>query len=287
MSLRARLVLVFSVLFLMGMVVIFGRSLHAARLEVLEEIEFSRQVVSQVVQLMEPRMAAADDPVEARRLTLASLRGKLQGLETADKFDIDVHFRDLMQNQGALLDRSRLAVPAWFLALLGLDERRLTLEYALPDGEVVLILVDPVGKINELWSEVNYTFTTRLGSLLTLAMVLYLLVGHWMKPVGNVVSALDRLVAGDYSQRLPDIALKEINELGNKVNFLAETLAASKAENERLSHKAMTVQEQERRFLAQELHDTLGQAASAIKAMAVSIANRSAGQPAILESAHN
>lgn len=287
MSLRVRLVLVFAALFLVGMIGIFGRSMHAARLEVREEIEFSRQVVTLVVQLLEPRIAADGDPIEARRLMLASLRGRLQGLETADKFDIEVHLRDFIQAPTALLDRSRLAVPAWFLALLGLDERSLILEYELPDGEAVLIVVDPVGKINELWAEVSYISTTRLGSMLTLAMVLYLLVGYWMRPVGKVVAALDRLVAGDYSRRLPAIPVREIHELGSKVNFLAETLGASKAENERLSHKAMTVQEQERRFLAQELHDTLGQAASAIKAMAVSIANRSAGQPAILESAHN
>ena len=39
--------------------------------------------------------------------------------------------------------------------------------------------------------------------------------------------------------------------------------------------KSITVQEEERRYLAQELHDSLGQSVSAIKAIAVSIEERS------------
>ena len=65
-------------------------------------------------------------------------------------------------------------------------------------------------------------------------------------------------------------------------------LGSSKLDNERLTRQAMSIQEQERRYLAQELHDSLGQAVSAIKAMAVSIANRTkVDQPIISESASN
>lgn len=288
MSLRARLIAVFVVLFLVGMAVIFGRSLHAARIEVLEEVEFSRQVVGQFLELLGPTIPRDGDEAEARRRMLALLRGRLQGLETADRFDIEVNFRELVRGRENVIDTTQLTAPQWFLELLGLDESRLTLEYALPSGETLLVLVDPVGKINEIWEEVNYTFTTRLGSLLTIVMLLYLLVGHWMRPVGLVLRALDSLVDGNYARQVPEISLKEINEVGQKVNYLASVLGTGKAENERLTRKAMTVQEQERRYLAQELHDTLGQAVSAIKAMAVSIANRSRDQsPAISESAHN
>lgn len=288
MSLRARLILVFVVLFLAGMAVIFGRSLHAARIEVLEEIEFSRQVVGQFIELLAPSIPENGDALEARRRMLAQLRGRLQGLETAEKFDIEVNFRELVRGRENVIDTTQLTAPQWFLEVLGLDASRLTLEHRLPSGETLSVLVDPVGKINEIWQEINYTFTTRLGSLLTIVMLLYLLVGYWMRPVGHVLRALDSLVEGDYRRQLPEIPLKEINEVGQKVNYLAEVLGTGKAENERLTHKAMTVQEQERRYLAQELHDTLGQAVSAIKAMAVSIANRSRDQsPTVSESAHN
>ena len=83
-----------------------------------------------------------------------------------------------MRGRETIIDTTELTAPRWFLRALGLDESRLTLEYRLPSGELLLVLVDPVGKINEIWQEINYTFTTRLGSLLTIVMLLYLLEVH-------------------------------------------------------------------------------------------------------------
>lgn len=288
MSLRARLILVFVGLFLSGMAVIFVRSLVDARIEVREELEFSRQVVGQFVELLAPSVPPAEDVQEARQRMLTQLRGRLLGLQTANRFDIEVNFRELLRGREHVMDTRELTAPQWFLRLLGLDESRLTLEHELPSGETLVILVDPVGKINEIWEVVSYTFTTSLGTLLTIAMLLYLLVGRWMRPVGQVLGALDALVEGNYTRQVPPISLREINEVGQKVNYLATALDTGRAENERLTRKAMTIQEQERRYLAQELHDTLGQAVSAIKAMAVSIANHSRDSaPAISVSAHN
>lgn len=288
MSLRARLILVFVGLFLSGMAVIFVRSLVDARIEVREELEFSRQVVGQFVELLAPSVAPEEDVQEARQRMLTQLRGRLLGLQTADRFDIEVNFQELLRGREHIMDTRELTAPQWFLRLLGLDESRLTLEHELPGGETLVILVDPVGKINEIWEVVSYTFTTSLGTLITIAMLLYLLVGRWMRPVGQVLGALDGLVEGNYARQVPPISLREINEVGQKVNYLATALDTGRAENERLTRKAMTIQEQERRYLAQELHDTLGQAVSAIKAMAVSIANHSRDSaPAISVSAHN
>lgn len=288
MSLRARLILLFVGLFLTGMAVIFVRSLVDARIEVREELEFSRQVVGQFIELLAPSIPHEDDAIEARQRMLMQLRAQLLGLQTAGRFDIEVNFRELLRGREHVMDTQELTAPQWFLRLLGLDASRLTLEHDLPSGETLVILVDPVGKINEIWEDVSYTFTTSLGSLLTIAMLLYLLVGRWMKPVGQVLDALEELVKGNYAREVPPISLREINEVGEKVNYLANALDTGRAENERLTRKAMTIQEQERRYLAQELHDTLGQAVSAIKAMAVSIANHSRDSaPAIATSALN
>lgn len=111
MSLRARLIAVFVVLFLVGMAVIFGRSLHAARIEVLEEVEFSRQVVGQFLELLGPTIPRDGDEAEARRRMLALLRGQLQGLETADRFDIEVNFRELVRGRENVIDTTQLTAP--------------------------------------------------------------------------------------------------------------------------------------------------------------------------------
>jgi two-component system sensor histidine kinase UhpB len=68
--------------------------------------------------------------------------------------------------------------------------------------------------------------------------------------------------------------MPELDEIARKINHLVGVLGVSKSDNERLARQALTAKEQERRYFAQELHDSLGQSVSAIKAMAVSIAMR-------------
>src|SRR5690606_20100522 len=66
---------------------------------------------------------------------------------------------------------------------------------------------------------------------------------------------------------------------------LASVLGASKSENDRLTRKSLMIQEQERRVLAQELHDAMGQSVSAIKAIAVGIRQRGQDDAQIVEGA--
>lgn len=283
MSLRLRLTLVLVFLFLLALAFITARTLLGARQSMLEEIEFSRQIATQFIDML----PLHEDAAEQQR-AIARLHSQLTRLETANRYDIDFSTESAERGLMGGADGHGLVAPAWFPSLLGVDEGRLNLQHAVPGGPTLFIRINPVGRINDFWEEISHTLTTRLGSLLTIAMILYLLVGYWLQPISGIIAALEQLVKGDYSRRIAPIRLAEINEVAQKINQLATALGASRTENERLTRQAMSVQEQERRFLAQELHDSLGQAVSAIKAMAVSIANRARdSQPLIAESAGN
>lgn len=283
MSLRVRLTLVITLLFLIGTVIVLGRSMLSARAEIAEEIEFSRQITIQLLELY--TLSGMDEEPEQ---ALGMLRTQLSRLESGGRYHIDIAPADETEIIVDPYESDELRAPQWFLDVLGINVRSLFIFHQLSDGAAVVVRVDPVGEINEIWDETSYTITTRLGSLLTIAMILYLLIGNWLKPIGNIIAALEQLVKGDFSRRIPAIPLSEINDIAQKINYLASVLGASKADNERLTRQAMSVQEQERRFLAQELHDSLGQAVSAIKAMAVSIANRTRQkEPQVSESASN
>ncbi|HKQ26679.1 MAG TPA: ATP-binding protein [Burkholderiales bacterium] len=65
------------------------------------------------------------------------------------------------------------------------------------------------------------------------------------------------------------------------VTLMQAELARALEENRRLSQRSMQVQEEERRSLARELHDELGQSLNAIKVDAVSIRDNSAALPEI------
>jgi signal transduction histidine kinase len=65
------------------------------------------------------------------------------------------------------------------------------------------------------------------------------------------------------------------------VTLMQNELAGALEENRRLSQRSMQVQEEERRNLARELHDELGQSLNAIKVDAVTIRDNSAALPEI------
>ena len=70
-------------------------------------------------------------------------------------------------------------------------------------------------------------------------------------------------------------------ELARRV-ALERALADALADNQRLSHSHVSVQEEERRNLARELHDELGQHLNAIKIDAVSIRDCAAGDSVVV-----
>lgn len=81
---------------------------------------------------------------------------------------------------------------------------------------------------------------------------------------------------GDLSTRLPAFKLPEFDRIGHSLNNLAESLGAVRQleENRQLTQIIQSHIEDERRSLARELHDELGQYVTAIKTFAVAIVNK-------------
>ena len=101
---------------------------------------------------------------------------------------------------------------------------------------------------------------------------------------GAAVKVIARMLARHSPGKPPELQmyLADISELQLMQKELAETLS----ENRLLSQKYLLVQEEERRNLAREMHDELGQCLNAIKLDAVSICELSKGlQPEIERSA--
>jgi PAS domain S-box-containing protein len=96
----------------------------------------------------------------------------------------------------------------------------------------------------------------------------------------RVVATLRRSPGTSHAPEL-HLYMTDITELTRVQHELADALHA----NRLLSQRYLEVQEDERRELARELHDELGQSLNAIKVDAVSIREQSAGSPDIHRSA--
>jgi PAS domain S-box-containing protein len=103
------------------------------------------------------------------------------------------------------------------------------------------------------------------------------------RPDGAIVQAVARLSARLSPSREAELHLY-ITDVSAVARVQAE-LERALDENRMLSQRSMQVQEEERRNLARELHDELGQSLNAIKVDAVNIRDNAASLPQIRQSA--
>lgn len=266
MSLRVRLSLIVSLLFAVGMVLGLSFLIGSARQRVADEVGSAATLTSQLLEsvLTDASMAGIRDH------TL--LLDKLSAIENARHLDLYI------EGEGnappAELEGASEA-PGWFVYLVQAQP----LVYAVPlgGGERILIRANPADEIDEVWRETRTFIFVLLFVLLVLNGLLYVTLGRWLAPVSAIVAQLDEAEQGHFSGRLPPASLPELKAIAEKLNELTATLRGSQEENERLTQKSLVIRENERRHLARELHDELGQSISAIKAIAFSIAQRLGG----------
>ena len=123
-------------------------------------------------------------------------------------------------------------------------------------------------------SERSEALTFLLEGLGVLAGVVVgiLLVMGWntrraLAPLGTMVSAIGALQQGqrDALRHLPPMPVAELEAVAGALRALADALALAEAEQRRLTSHVLTVQDDERRRLARELHDEFGQRLTALR----------------------
>lgn len=265
MSLRYRLILLSSMLVLIGMLLGITFQVTQARKRVSDELEAASELAFQLVDTMLGSVDAVDPAVRTLLLT------RLQGMEAVRHLDIR-----LITGETAVpplqMGVTDMLAPSWFVRLVQVPE--VVRQRALDAGNSVLIRSNAAAEIGEVWQE-SRDFLVVLGLVLVvLNGILYVTIGRWLKPVQQIVESLDLAEQGDFSGQVPVASLPELRSIVEKLNGMTTVLRSSQAENERLASLSLQIQEEERRNLARELHDEMGQALSAIKAIAWSLQQR-------------
>lgn len=239
---------------------------------------------------LDAELVIAQDYFETHAATLP----QLQLASLHEVRHIDVSFYDM---RGRLLDSNadgedpEATTPAWFAWLVHhsfpvlTDYQRPVLFDGLPVG-LVVIHPDPTYEIEEIWSVSRGLLGLLLLFFILVNALVWWAVGRAMRPVEHIRAALSLLGTGNLSARLPPLGVPELASLGGEFNRMAETLERNVLENRRLNRQLIETQEEERKHIARELHDEIGQCVTAIHADAVAIhRSRDPQQATVRESA--
>lgn len=161
--------------------------------------------------------------------------------------------------------------PAWFVHLVGGKQTKTEHAVTTAGGEQyrLVIQANPLDEITEVWQE-TLTFLASFFLLMLLTfLAVHLVFNKALKAIGTIVDGLKIIETGHYRHRLPAFASKEYDDIAKAINHMAGELDKTRLENQALTQHSLAIQEEERRYLAQELHDELGQSLTAIKVMAV------------------
>lgn len=175
-------------------------------------------------------------------------------------------------------DGARPYVPSWFVALVrpklgGRAIRMVTVDRSTP----IIIVGEPADEIAEAWQDFSALALVWLGLNVIVLGILYIVLGRVLDPLANLSKGMLNLEDGHYATRLEPSKVKELAVITDRFNTLASALDVARDENSRLYRQLITLQEEERREIAHELHDEAGPCLFGITANASSI-KRIAGE---------
>lgn len=271
MSLRLRLNLLLIAIFVLtlavGAVYVMSNTRRAVKDELQSSIELSSTLIALMVDY-----TATDNPTSSARELIRQVA----------RIGHTRHLHIEMADSNALpalaipeVLESEIAAPQWFVQLVQPEPIELVRSVRIPGTDKhVIVRADAGDEIAEAWRESRLMLTV-LGVLCVVANgVIYLMVGRSLKPLRDMPAALAGIERGEYQLRVARTGLLDIDLIAERFNHMAEALERSQLEMTRLASRSLAIQEEERRHLAHELHDEMGQSISAIKALAVSISQR-------------
>jgi two-component system sensor histidine kinase UhpB len=288
MSLRLKINLIVGALTILFVAAVLALQLRSVRDSVSEEVIAANRVATQLLSRNAWLYAAQGTP---------AMLAYLQGIGRVRSNEIVLY-----DAQGAVLYRSPPSTykagrdaPEWFERLIAPEPSMQSIEF--PGGRMVT-QSNASRAVVDAW---DYMLVLGSGAAILLAVVntlVFWLVGRAVRPFGRIVGALEDLEAGRFDTALPPLPGREAGSIGAAFNrmvgrlrqnieterraALAETRLSDNRELTRWIERQL---EQERRLIAHELHDELGQSVTAMHSMAVSIAQRVRGIDAQAEQA--
>jgi two-component system, NarL family, sensor histidine kinase UhpB len=268
MSLRYQII--FRILLSSLCILVLGGALAIwqARLAVEKEVDASIQLALQLITL---GMVDTPSPLQIDDLS------RFSALRQTRHLSIQLQHPNgqLLQFAGEQQHRHPEQMPPdWFIRWVKGDYPKVEHQITTQDGGAITLIIQaqPLDEITEVWQESLGFFTSI--SLLTLLtfLAVNLVLNKSLKTINVIVEALRVIETGQYRQQLPTFSTEEFDSIAKAINHMTVELEKTQQENHALTQHSLEIQEEERQWLSQELHDEFGQSLTAIKVMAVTAA---------------
>lgn len=142
--------------------------------------------------------------------------------------------------------------------------------------------------ITNAWQSFRSLMALSVNTTVALCLMITVSIRRALAPAQVIVNGLEKIQRGELAFRLPTFELQEWQQTGVAINQLVASQEQLLLERKKLALQLMTVQEEERRYLARELHDEFGQCLAAINAISASISQTAElSCPAIVPESEN
>ncbi|CAN7456901.1 histidine kinase [Variovorax paradoxus] len=277
MTLRLKINLIVSLLTMLFVAAMLALQMRAMRESVHEEVVAANRVAAQLLNRTAWLYAAQGTP---------AMLSFLQGVGRVRSNDITLLDADehvLYSSPNSVYKAGRDA-PDWFDRLVSPPPSQMSI--AFPGGKL-MVSSNASRAVLDAWDDFVLLTLSALGLLAIVNAGVFWLVGRATRPFADIVHALNQLESGRFDVSLRALPGTEAAAIGAAFNRMVGMLQqhieterrAVRAEG-RLSESRELGRwvdqkiEQERRLIARELHDELGQSVTAMRSMALSIAQR-------------
>ncbi len=278
MTLRLKINLIVGALTLLFVIAVLALQLRGMRDAVHEEVVAANRVAHQLLDRTVWRYAAQGNPA-----MLAFLQS-VGRVRANDIVLFDTEGKELYRSPPSTYKAGRDA-PGWFDALLAPAPSEQSIRF--PDGRIV-VSANASRAILDAWDDMAWLGGGALAMLLLVNALVFWLVGRAVRPFPRIVAALDTLQQGRFDVVLPALPGREAAAIAGAFNRMVGELKTHIETERRAVRAEMQLSdsrelarwlerhvEDERRMIARELHDEFGQSVTAMRSMALAIAQRS------------
>ncbi len=271
LSLRARLNALLALVMALGLVINIARLLLEAAPRVAAEDQSVVRLARGFVETLVSDLNEATDP-EAR------LDQIVEGLKQLRHVSITREQHPAASGGSTALAPPGISgeprqVPEWFVTLIHPEQTTVRVPIVVNGRSLgpLVITSHPTDEIAEIWDGI--VTQLEIGSAIAAALLLITMtvVNRALQPIKSLADAITSIEAGLYDTRVSPSGSPELAAICRKLNHLASVLETATEDKRRLAERVVSLQDDERKEIARDLHDEFGPYLFALRAHASSL----------------